>query len=134
MTALMLAFALLTAGPTVGITAKAEWDLPTTNADGSPCTDLRLTEIALVGATTDLRTTPTATVIARQSISSPETAMALGSMLSGRTPGPYRIQARCQDTGGNWSAWSLPADFSLDNGAPMPPANLRISVTIQITP
>jgi hypothetical protein len=112
-------------------TAILQWDAPTTNADGTPCTDLAGYVIALSDATMDLATSGPPLCEVRQS--QPQvTTQSLAPLVSGRAAGVYRLWVRAFDAAGNESVWSDPFLVEIDPTAPAKPGGLRVTVTVTV--
>lgn len=109
--------------------ATLQWDAPTLNADGTPCTDLAGYVIALSDATVDLAAGGVA--LCEVHASSPAvTQQSLVPLMTGRAAGVYRLWVRSFDRAQNLSVWSDPLLVDVDAAAPGKSGNLRIKVTV----
>jgi hypothetical protein len=106
-----------------------QWDAPTTNADGTACTDLGGYVVAISDATVDL--SAGGTPLAQVQVADPAlTQQAIAPLVSGRAAGLYRLWVRAHDLAGNVSTWSEPFLVLLDPIGPQRPGNLRMKITV----
>lgn len=109
--------------------AVLEWTAPTTNADGTPCTDLGGYVVAISDATVDIAAGGAA--LAQVQVTDPAlTTQAIAPLVSGRAAGLYRLWAQAYDLAGNKSAWSDPLLVTLDPIAPQRPSGLKMKITV----
>lgn len=115
----------------LGSTGRVGWTAPTTNADGTPCTDLAGYVLAVTSPAVDLATggTPLATLDVPGAAT---TEVAVTPLFAGRSVGQYRLWVRAKDLTGNPSAWSAPLLVSYDGVAPGVPSGLKITVTVVV--
>ena len=128
LTQALLVLAFLAADPAPP-TVKLAWDPPTTNADGTPLTDLAGYVLAVSEATVDLRTggVPLATL---DLPGASQKAADASALLTGITLTKARFWALAYDDKANKSVWSNPAEW--DSIAPDAAKNLRITVTVTV--
>lgn len=118
-----------TAGTPASLTSELAWDAPTTNADGTPLTDLAGYVLAISPETADLRAgdPPLQTVKIESSSQLQSDLVELGNGLPG---GTYKFWVSAYDTAQNQGQWSLPLTQQFDPVKPGTPTNVRISVTV----
>lgn len=110
-------------------TAVLAWDAPTTNADGTPLTDLAGFVVAISAAAEDLNTG--GVQLARVKVEDPVLLeQALTPLVEGLQPNTYQLWVLAYDESGNKSEWSQPLLLYLDRNVPGAPGGLRIKITV----
>lgn len=112
-TLLLLASPAWAVGPVVGAACRISWIAPTTNADGTPLTDLAGYRV-YIGTASGVYGAATATVI------QPATTWACGTLSNGQK---YTV-VTAFDLAGNESVRSLEVPFVLDTIAPAAPSGV----------
>lgn len=112
-------------GPVVGAgTCSLTWDAPTTNANGTPLTDLARYEVQ-VGTAPGTFAQPPVAVGASGPAPAPGTVVAWPC--AGVTDGQRYARVRACDLAGNCSAWTTEIPFVFDAVPPAAPTNVRIN-------
>lgn len=110
-----------------GRKAALMWEAPTTNADGTPLTDLGGYRAAITPMDVDLNVLGAPAPLATANVpSSDTTQVALATMLDGRAAGGYLLWVLAYDTSGNESEWGGPLAIEYDPTAPGKPINIQL--------
>ena len=110
------------------------WDATTTNADGTPMTDLAGYVLVVTDETVDLNnpSNPLLPPIARVRIDDPLAVESPGDILfTGLTGQNYRVWVSAFDTSENQGSWGVPFLINLDDGK-IPGAVVNVKVTVQV--
>lgn len=109
----------------VGTNSRVAWDAPTTNEDGTPCTDLGGFKLALSAIGDDLRVS--GSTIKVVNITQPTvTEYQLQGFLTDQSDGDYRLWVLAYDLSANESEWADPVDIRWDQKRPGKPGRVRI--------
>lgn len=124
------------AAPYVKATSALLWDAVTQDIAGNPEV-VAAYDLALTLSGSDLVLRPADPIIATQTVTGalpPTSGVQLAALLTGRSPGPYRLWVRAIDAAGNQGLWSLPLDIQHDNVVPAAPKNLKLQLSVTVGP